>query len=492
MRKLVVNVGAALSIPNDSLRAIAKNDVSTTYGVSSAIQYSYSYEHRNGDIKSSAKVLFSDDDEVSLIVPRNFGKLAYAISQESPTVSSYISHVTDEPIEIVIGKDLRVSKRLDTPIELATGFSLMEYQEQPVHDISKILQDSPENGCILQAPPGFGKTFILPKIIKEVGQKVLILVDRTDLVTQMHDEISANSSNLEVNILSSKNKVIRDVNVATFQFLMSNKSFLAELAKEIGFVIVDEAHVTPADRFLEVVSKLPAKYRLGLSATPTRSDGLTPMLYDVFSDNLVVAENPNNLKVQIVFVTTGHKFVLKDITKYAEEYTSFITSSGVASQVIQTVDALIAKGRKTFLYADKTKVQQFYADKLRALGRTVEIIHAKTPKKDRKRILNSFREGEIDLLISGTILQKGISLHNLDTIVNISSHTKEGYEQTVGRLRRHDENKKTPLMLDFVYGGNLRRQASVRIATAESLKAIHKDKVSTITYPQLLTKLTQE
>ncbi len=490
MITIKAELGSMITLSADSLSKLRINPTDTLYVPAATIRYFYSYETKNGDYKSSSNLIMHDGDASILQLPRNITKLKEVINTIQKDPYSLGKSLTTSKINFEF-VDTRVENPLKNAIELKEGFLLKTYQKTPVEDAINYLKTGAENSTILQAPPGFGKTFILPKILKEVGQRTLILVDRTDLVSQMHDELTSNIEGLEVNVLSKKNMTLKEINVTTFQFLMANPDFVSSIRKEIGFIIVDECHSTPADKFLATITRFPAKYRLGLSATPTRSDGLTEVLSDVFSDNKVIAENPDNLKVQMVFVKTGITFRLKNMTKYAEEYTKFITQPKVAIQVLTVLESLLKKKRAIYLYADKEKSQQFYATELTNKGYNVEVINGKTPKDTRKKILNDFRKGKVDFLISGVILQKGISLHNLDTIVNISSHTKEGFEQTIGRLRRHDENKKPPLFIDFIYGGNLRKQASIRTQTAHKLRKEHNDKVINITYPELEFKLTK-
>lgn len=51
-----------------------------------------------------------------------------------------------------------------------------------------------------------------------------------------------------------------------------------ELLNSIGFIILDECHHYAARSWHRVLFKFPAKYRLGISANPTREDGLDPII----------------------------------------------------------------------------------------------------------------------------------------------------------------------------------------------------------------------
>ena len=47
----------------------------------------------------------------------------------------------------------------------------------------------------------------------------------------------------------------------------------------LGFVVADECHHIAASAFFHVINRTPAKYWLGLTATPERRDGLEDLLY---------------------------------------------------------------------------------------------------------------------------------------------------------------------------------------------------------------------
>ena len=77
-----------------------------------------------------------------------------------------------------------------------------------------------------------------------------------------------------------------DIIVASIHSLRSHINngapYLASLYARVGFVILDEAHHGVANTFQYVMSHLPAKWRMAVTATPRRSDGLFNELQWIF------------------------------------------------------------------------------------------------------------------------------------------------------------------------------------------------------------------
>ncbi len=404
----------------------------------------YIYQKKDGEFVTS----FFAEDEVALHFPRNISKFTKVIGKKW------------EEIEV---EDLRASAPLDT-FELNLEFSLRDYQVGGVKNILEALNnDSIFNSLIFQAGTGYGKSYCLPKIVEGLMQRTLILVDRNLLVKQMFDEFT-NNTKADVRVLSRDAMELGDVNIATFQMFLRNPQLAKNIANDIGFVVVDEVHVAPATEFLKVISKFPAKYRLGISATPTRSDGLTEVITDAFGFTKVIGDNPNSLGVNLIAVRTGVPVNFSDKSNFAKNFISSATSPEILKLVVDSAIAFRKKGRKVMIYATYGELHNTYKVLLEAKGYKVGIISSKVSHKKRDEIIEAFSKGEVDFLIAGVIMSKGISVHSLDTIISVATHNKESLPQTVGRLRRDHKDKKTPLWVDFGWYGKLRRNTDERFS----------------------------
>ena len=395
------------------------------------------------------------------------------------------------------GWELRINDKTITnkisPDFKTKSLELRDYQKPVVQEIIKTLLKSEDNAGILQAVPSFGKSFIIPTIVEHLGMKTLIIVDRKDLANQMKKEFEMNVENKNTfKILTKDNFDPRvDVFITTFQLLVKNKVLLKTLSDWAGFVVVDECHTIGSRVFTEVLVALKAKYRLGLSATPTRSDGLTEILRDTFSNNIVKGHNPTNINVYMIGVLTGIKAAWEQ-DNFSQVFTDNMTRPAFVDIVTDILTKLKQSGRVVLIYTNYNDIRTIYKSILTEKGFKVAIIDGKTKKTDREKYLKQIQTGELDFLITGVIIQKGISIHRLDTVVNLGFHNKESMEQLVGRLRREHSDKKVPMFIDFYLEGVLRKNSADRHQIATKLAKLHNDKYIKLTLPQFLYKLNNK
>ncbi|APC25573.1 ATP-dependent RNA helicase [Only Syngen Nebraska virus 5] len=157
-----------------------------------------------------------------------------------------------------------------------TGTLRKELQQDKATDaLLKSLKET--GGGILSLDTGYGKTFSSIYTAQKLGVKTMILVHKTFLADQFEESIKklvpeAKISKIRGNICDTTGDFI----ICMIQTLLARKY---DAFDGVGCLIVDESHHVPAESFSQAMFGTSFKYTIGLSATPTRADGLSRVMF---------------------------------------------------------------------------------------------------------------------------------------------------------------------------------------------------------------------
>lgn len=138
----------------------------------------------------------------------------------------------------------------------------------------------------VQMPTGKGKTVLGLALAEHYKCRTLIIVHKVDLVTGWKEDISeAFGGKADVGFIQgNKRKCGKHFTIATIQTLNNlDAETLKQLYQTFGLVIQDEMHHCPSTSF-SLADNFMSRYRLGLTATPERSDGLTHVMNLYYGD----------------------------------------------------------------------------------------------------------------------------------------------------------------------------------------------------------------
>lgn len=175
-------------------------------------------------------------------------------------------------------------------------------------------------GGILQLKCGGGKTVIAIEFIVRQRTPALILVDTTVLLEQWRKELLLHTTLREEDIGLIQGDVWdweKPVVLATYHTVAQNASRIRERVKRhFGTVVWDEAHHLGADTFMRT-APLFYGYRLLLTATPNRTDGLQ-VIYIAHAGGVIFKDLRPDLPVVVHFVETGEDLDVADAQVLAE------------------------------------------------------------------------------------------------------------------------------------------------------------------------------
>ena len=168
--------------------------------------------------------------------------------------------------------------------------------------VMKSLQTT--GGAILSLATGQGKTTCACWVIAQLRVKTVVLVHKDILRTQWAERISQFLPTARVSFIQGTTcDLSGDVVIAMIQTLVSGSRTYDFTG--VGLVCTDEAHHISAETFSQAMRGLCCPYSLGLSATPTRKDGLTRIMHWFLGPQAYVAQRKNmhNVIVEIVKYT---------------------------------------------------------------------------------------------------------------------------------------------------------------------------------------------
>jgi DNA excision repair protein ERCC-3 len=306
---------------------------------------------------------------------------------------------------------------------------------------------------VVVLPCGAGKTVVGMAAIARSQATTLILVTNTVSARQWRREILEKTSVAETDIgeYSGERKEIRPITIATYQVLISrSKGEYRHLdlfdAQDWGLIIYDEVHLLPAPVF-RATADIQSRRRLGLTATLLREDGRER---DVFS---LIGPKRYDIpwrEVEAQGWIAPATCVEVRVTLTADERMKYATSEpeesyrvgATAHSKLPVIEAVVARHPDEMVL-----VIGQYIDQLEAIAARFDapLITGKTPNREREKLYEQFRTGEIKLLIVSKVANFSIDLPDASVAVQISGAfgSRQEEAQRLGRILRPKSDQRT-------------------------------------------------
>ena len=281
-----------------------------------------------------------------------------------------------------------------------------------------------------------------------VGLQTLILTTNTIAVRQWQEELLDKTfiDPVDLGEYTGETKNIRPVTITTYQILTYRKRktdpfvhFDLFSASNWGLVIYDEVHLLPAPVF-RVTAEIQAKRRLGLTATLVREDRredevfslIGPKKYDVpwkvlerqgwiAAAHCVEVRIPLQEELKYVYLSAGSR----DKFRIASENPS----------KVEIVKKLLEKHCDHLVL-----IIGQYIDQLKKLAAVLDVplITGKMPNKERSRLYDLFRRGEIKILMVSKVGNFAIDLPDANVAIQVSGTfgSRQEEAQRLGRILR--------------------------------------------------------
>lgn len=342
---------------------------------------------------------------------------------------------------------------------------------------------------VVVLPTAAGKTYLAQLAMQATQRSTLIMVPTLDLMHQWYAHLVAAFPDREIGLLGGGSRDRTPILVATYD----SAAIQAEtLGNQYALLIFDECHHLPSDFNRVIAEYAIAPYRLGLTATPERTDGrhadlqllIGPEVYRRSAEELSGTALARHKTVQIKVRLSPqerdrYERLIQTRNAFLQEANIFLGSVQGWQRFVQA-SARSKAGRRAMLAHREARAIAFGTEgKLRVLADLLQQHHPQrtliftddnatvyrisqeflipaithqTGIKERHDILTRFKQGEYRCLVASRVLNEGVDVPDASVAIVLSgTGSSREYIQRLGRvLRKGKDPDKMALLYEVV------------------------------------------
>lgn len=296
-------------------------------------------------------------------------------------------------------------------------FELTPDQDKAIEDIYNDMTSSKRMNRMLQGDVGSGKTIIsiIAAYINHLAKYQTALMAPTEVLAYQHYENIKNvlsGTNMRIDILvgsmkkKEKDEVIEKLAKGKIDFLIGTHALLSEnvVFKNLGLVITDEQHRFGVNQRASLKNKGILPDTLYMSATPIpRTFALT--IYGDMDISNIKTKPKGRKEIKTIVKSEKELVDVYELLKKEidEHHQAYIVSPLIEDSEVIDLTTVNEIKRNIDLYFNKNIMSA--------------IMHGKLSKADKDKIMNDFKAGKIDVLISTTVIEVGIDVKNATMMI---------------------------------------------------------------------------
>ncbi|RKD34373.1 ATP-dependent DNA helicase RecG [Thermohalobacter berrensis] len=296
-------------------------------------------------------------------------------------------------------------------------FELTNAQKRVFKEIEQDMESDKPMNRLVQGDVGSGKTIIaVLSMLKAVmsGYQAVMMAPTEILATQHYESIKEflNNYNIEIELLvgsvpdKRKKEILKKIKEGKIDIVVGTHALIQDTVEfdKLGLAITDEQHRFGVRQRAKLTQKGLNPDVLVMTATPIPRT-LALILYGDLDISIIDELPPGRKKVETYAVNSKMKkrvydFVKKQIKEGRQAY--------IVCPLVEESDSLDIKSA-TELYEELSN--EYFTDLRLAL------LHGKMNAKDKDEIMAKFKNHEIDILISTTVIEVGVNVPNANIIV---------------------------------------------------------------------------
>lgn len=380
------------------------------------------------------------------------------------------SYINDEK-GIKFSNDVKMSDVINK-----LPFKLTNSQLRVIEEIDKDMESEKSMNRLLQGDVGSGKTVVAMcaayKAVK-CGYQAAIMAPTAILATQHLENFKKILEELEIKcelLISGitkkkKEELLERLANGEIDILIGTHALIEEnvVFKNLGLVVTDEQHRFGVKQRTKIAEKGQNPDVLVMTATPIPRT-LALILYGDLDISIIDELPPNRKKIDTFAVNKSmtervNGFIDKQIQEGRQAY--------IVCPLVEENEELDLKSVEKLYKQYKNEVFPKYR---------VEYIHGKMKQKDKDSIMEKFKKGLIDILISTTVIEVGVDVPNSNIMVieNAERFGLAQLHQLRGRVGR-GEYKSYCILKYEGKGETIRQRMKVMCETNDGFIISEKD-----------------
>lgn len=345
--------------------------------------------------------------------------------------------------------DQTVCKGIVWPaIQFPNGGSWRQGQEDAHEKLVEYFKDGNKEGR-LAARCGLGKSLVSISVAAKLGLRVLVLVHKTDLVENWQSDASRFFPGVILGHVQGDEWRYEDAHITTClaQTLWARKGkYPKRFVSSFDMIIIDEGHHFASNVFEYCLKIFPARYRLAVSATWRRKDGLEP-LFDWHLGPIVTTMKATSLVGQYLMVPCNLNVRMHNKMPWARKLNLLATHASYTEWLANEIKKAVLSDRKVLIVSDRTvQLKNLQAEVNRHLSiggfqKTTALFISEVGKVAQEKAKQANA-----IFATYQMISEGTDIPSLDTLFIASP--RSDMEQTVGRIQRKCEGKKPLLIID--------------------------------------------
>ena len=410
--KIIPIYPLTFSLSQNTIRRIMENAINEVEGKleETLPEYILKEYHLEGINKATKSIHFPQEFK-DFNIARNRLAFEELLTMQLALLELKNSYMNEEK-GIQFSKDVHMSDIINK-----LPFQLTNAQRRVLEEIDNNMESDKPMNRLLQGDVGSGKTVIAMcaayKAVK-CGYQAAIMAPTAILATQhlenfkkIFDEldikcellISAMTKKKKTELLERLKNGEIDILIGTHALLQENVEF-----KNLGLVVTDEQHRFGVKQRTTIVEKGQNPDVLVMTATPIPRT-LALILYGDLDISIIDELPPNRKKIDTFAVTKGmedriNNFIKVQLKEGRQAY--------IVCPLVEENEELDLKSVEKLYEKCKTETFPEYR---------VEYIHGKMKAKDKDDIMMRFKNKEIDILISTTVIEVGVDVPNANIMV---------------------------------------------------------------------------